>query len=287
MRPIKHILFPVDFSERCGSTAPYVASMARRLGAKITLLNAVQPYWYGAMETPAPLIVDVDEIKQAQERDLKESFIDEFAGISVDRHVIVGDASEVIKEFAEKNAVDLVMMPTHGYGPFRQFLLGSVAAKVLHDTHLPVWTNVHTDEPRPLVHADVHTIVCATDVAPESYKLMKEAAQFAENTGAKLRLVHVIPAPTAWPDSQMDATFEKTLELEARKWIGEHQKTLGIAAPLCVMRGDIAPAVCETAKKFGADLVVIGRGVIQERLGRLRTNAYAIIRQSPCPVMSL
>src|SRR5215471_15184320 len=140
MRPMKHILFPVDFSERCGSTAPYVASMARRFGARITLLNAVQPYWYGAMETPAPLIVDVEEIKQAQERDLSESFIDEFSGIQVDRRVIIGDASEVIKEFAEKNAVDLVMLPTHGYGLFRQFLLGSVAAKVLHDTRLPVWT---------------------------------------------------------------------------------------------------------------------------------------------------
>jgi nucleotide-binding universal stress UspA family protein len=35
-----------------------------------------------------------------------------------------------------------------------------------------------------------------------------------------------------------------------------------------------------------ADLVVIGRGKLQEALGRLRTNAYAIIRQSPCPVVS-
>src|SRR5215472_7682249 len=187
MRQIKHVLFPVDFSERCGSTAPYVASMARRFGAKITLLNAVQPYWYGPMEAPAPLIVDVAEIAEAQEHDLKESFIDEFAGIPVDRHVIIGDAAEVIEQFAENNAVDLIMLPTHGYGLFRQFLIGSVAAKVLHDTTLPVWTNVHTDEPRPLIHADVHTVVCALDVSEASHDLMKEAAQIADATGANLR----------------------------------------------------------------------------------------------------
>ena len=36
-----------------------------------------------------------------------------------------------------------------------------------------------------------------------------------------------------------------------------------------------------------ADLVIIGRGVMQETLGRLRTNVYAIIREAPCPVISV
>jgi hypothetical protein len=36
-----------------------------------------------------------------------------------------------------------------------------------------------------------------------------------------------------------------------------------------------------------ADLVVIGRGVMHSTFGRLRTQSYDIIRQSPCPVLSL
>ena len=36
-----------------------------------------------------------------------------------------------------------------------------------------------------------------------------------------------------------------------------------------------------------ADLVLIGRGIIQKPLGRLRSNAYAIIRDAPCPVISM
>jgi len=36
-----------------------------------------------------------------------------------------------------------------------------------------------------------------------------------------------------------------------------------------------------------ADLLVIGRGSASGVFGRLRTNAYAIIRQSPCPVLSI
>jgi hypothetical protein len=46
---------------------------------------------------------------------------------------ILGDPAHAITDFVASNKVDLVMMPTHGYGPFRQLLLGSVTAKVLHD----------------------------------------------------------------------------------------------------------------------------------------------------------
>jgi len=45
--------------------------------------------------------------------------------------------------------------------------------------------------------------------------------------------------------------------------------------------------VCRTAERVQADLLVIGRGSAAGIFGRLRTNAYAIIRQSPCPVVSV
>jgi nucleotide-binding universal stress UspA family protein len=41
------------------------------------------------------------------------------------------------------------------------------------------------------------------------------------------------------------------------------------------------------ALREDADLVVIGRGRLHETLGRLRSNAYAIIRDSPCAVISV
>jgi len=44
--------------------------------------------------------------------------------------------------------------------------------------------------------------------------------------------------------------------------------------------------VRDAALKYGADLVVTGRGKLHATFGRLRTNTYAIIRDSPCPVLS-
>jgi nucleotide-binding universal stress UspA family protein len=45
--------------------------------------------------------------------------------------------------------------------------------------------------------------------------------------------------------------------------------------------------VRNVAMRKRADLVVIGRGCIQNGRGRLRANAYAIIREAPCPVLSV
>jgi len=33
--------------------------------------------------------------------------------------------------------------------------------------------------------------------------------------------------------------------------------------------------------------VVIGRGSVQGKFGRLRTHAHGIVRQSPCPALSV
>ena len=41
----------------------------------------------------------------------------------------------------------------------------------------------------------------------------------------------------------------------------------------------------EAALKYAANLVVIGQGSLHKLMGRLRTSAYAIIREAPCPVV--
>jgi nucleotide-binding universal stress UspA family protein len=85
----------------------------------------------------------------------------------------------------------------------------------------------------------------------------------------------------------MDRQFEEDLRQEARQQITKMQTAAGVEAALCVAVGNIADAVREEARRHNADLIVIGRGVLHEKLGRLRTHAYGIIRQAPCPVLSV
>jgi len=286
MQPVKQILFPVDFSARCDFAVPYVNMMARRLGAKIILINAVEPNWYLPMIPLPPIALDLAEVRRANLLAFHETWAATFEGLTVERTVVEGEPADVIVQFAEKHNVDLVMMPTHGHGRFRQLLLGSVTAKVLHDCNRPVWTSAHVRESLRPLHVETGTVLCALDEPSKSASLLKSASALADALGAKLRLVHVIVAHSY--DPHLDVLFEKSRVFEARQAITDLQKTLGVAAPLCVVvPGDVASAVSEVAERDNVDLVIIGRGVINERLGRLRTNAHAIIRQSPCPVISL
>ena len=45
--------------------------------------------------------------------------------------------------------------------------------------------------------------------------------------------------------------------------------------------------VAEAAERYQADLVLIGRGSLAKFAGRLRTHEYSIIRDAPCPVLSI
>ena len=288
MVAIKHILFPVDFSDRSTAAIPFVTAMAARFGSKVTLISAVQPFYYAGMGDPGLLVmVDTDALIAELKTRLDGMVAKEFAQFKVEQFAELGEPAEAITSFADKHAVDLIMMPTHGYGPFRTLLLGSVAAKVLHDAKCPVWTAAHgTELPSPN-HINPRSILCAVEAAPKSIALLQWAAEFAKSTGASLRLIHVVPSIESWPASQMNQEFERDMKAEARAQIAKMQESAGVDAPLCVEAGHVADAVRDEALRHGADLVVIGRGVLQETLGRLRSNAYAIIRQAPCPVLSV
>jgi len=288
MLSIKHILFPLDFSARCCAAVPYVEAMAVRFGAKITLISVAQPYFYTGMGDPGgPVMIDTDEVQRELAERLDSTLVKEFAHLPVDRVAELGDPAQTIVSFAKTNQVDLIMMPTHGYGPFRNLLLGSVTAKVLHDAECPVWTAAHMEDPPAREHVGMRSVLCAVDGTPKSVQLIRYASCMAADCGATLRLAHVIPGIESWPGRQSDRDFEEDMRLQARKTVEELQTTAGVEAPLCVAVGNIAEGIREEARRHGADLIVIGRGVLHETLGRLRTHAYGIIRHSPCPVLSV
>jgi len=285
MADIKHIAFPVDFSDRCYGAVPFVQGMASRYGAKVTLIHVVHPVYAGGMA--GPVILDPEEMLRDARSRLYASMVNEFPEVKVQSVTEIGDPAAVIADFVKTNMVDLVMMPSHGYGPFRQLLLGSVTAKVLHDVECPVWTSAHTAEAPDHEHLAVRKILCAVDLNPQSVTTMQWAAVMAKDSGATLRLVHVIPAVESWPDRQMDLEFQEQLSTTARKEIENLKRSAGINVPVCVTLGTVPDAIRREAQQHGTDLLVIGRGVMHETLGRLRTHAYGIIRYAPCPVLSV
>jgi nucleotide-binding universal stress UspA family protein len=286
MPAIKHILFPYDFSKQGSSAAPFVGAIARRFGARITLLGVVPPIWNTPPEgMPALVRLESPEMERGLQSRLDQALTGEFTGLQVERETDSGDPALSILAFAQHNGVDLIMMPTHGVGVFRSLLLGSVTAKVLHDARCPVWTAAHAEEQHS--PAEPRTILCAVDGSDKTPALLRWAAEFSRQMGGDLRLLHVVHPISDWLALASERELQEEVRAEASKQLESLQQAAGVSGPLRVAVGKIAETVTEEARQEGADLVLIGRGMLPSALGRLRTHAYGIIQRSPCPVLSV
>ena len=113
--------------------------------------------------------------------------------------ILKGDPPAKIERVVKDKQVDMIVMPTHGYGPFRRFVLGSVTTKVLHDVTCPILTGAHVEE-LPLGGAKPYRrIACAIDLRERSKDLLKWAWEFARTFDAELTVIHAAPALDAEP----------------------------------------------------------------------------------------
>lgn len=289
MRSLSKILLPVDFSERSMGAARYGRMLACRFGAELTLLHVLTPphYEFGALEIGGSMLTELYTTRSAQvEKELQAFLEDELRELNVRRLVVEGDPARRIVEFAHDEEAGLIVMPTHGYGHFRRFILGSITAKVLHDADCPVCTGVHMEEAPALDAAALKRIICAIDLGPQSAQTLEWAAMMQQAFGAGLTVIH---APTCALDSAAhpDPARRAGMEARIRDEIAALQEKAGSRGEVLVEAGDPPKVVCGAAQRLGAGLLVIGRGSAGGVFGRLRTNAYAIIRQSPCPVVSV
>jgi nucleotide-binding universal stress UspA family protein len=290
MTSFQRILFPVDFSKQSAAAAPFVKAMASRFESEVILLHVVEipPSWYGTPEAGAyDALIDVSSMLEDRRSALRSYLADELSGISIQRCVQSGDAALHITQYARQKNVGLIMMPTHGYGPFRGLLLGSVTAKVLHDAECPVWTTAHASEIATNARKPWHQMICAIDDDPRDVPLVRWAAELAAGQGTELRLVHAVTGFEEEPGDGVNDPLRDFLFGVAREGIDKLQAEAGTKLDLFIAAGTPAKVVRDFAERHSADLVLVGRGKIQKHFGRLRSNAYAIVRDAPCPVISM
>jgi nucleotide-binding universal stress UspA family protein len=240
-----------------------VEAFTGRFNAALTLLNASDPHYNDLLP---------DTLARRRER-LDAFLAKEFEYFPVERVLTEGDAAASIIKVANEGHFDLIMLPTHGLGGFRRFLLGSVTAKVLHDADCPVWTGVHLEKAPPLENIVFRNFLCAVNLEPHSQQVLDFAVELADEYRAKLTVVHVVPL----------MTDTESIEWQVREWLGPAAEKAAIR----VESGEIAGAVAAVVGEIDADLLIIGRNPAPGVFGRLRTDAYSIIRKSPCPVISL
>lgn len=290
MFSLSKILLPVDFSQRAVGAARYAEALADQYSAQITMLHVIPPphYEFASMEAGSTALAELYLNRKAVIEEESRTFLTtELPGFTPQRVLLEGDPAREIVKMAQDDGFSLILMPTHGYGSFRRFVLGSVAAKVLHDADCPVWTGVHLEEAPPVEAIKFRTVVVAVDLGPQSEKTLTWAAQFAESAKARLVIAHATPSLEGRTGEYFDPDWRLYLSKQAQEHVAELQQKAGTNAEVVIEAGDAPHVVEAAAKTYDADIVVIGRGSASGVFGRLRANAYSIIRQSPCPVVSV
>src|SRR5579862_4667514 len=268
MLPFKRILFPVDYSPSCTAMVPYVKDMTGHFSAELTIMHAYALRPVFANHDMESVMVYSDpaydpqlmkEARGNEERRLREFAVKMFPGQEVESLAEEGEPGTVIHTVLQHQGADLVMLPTRGCGPLRRLLLGSVAAKVLHDVSAAVWTSTGAaiEEHTPTV--PYKSIVCALDETPESEGILRAAAALAKSYEANLTLVHVLEMPPATPEIDFTPYRQDLIDAGHAHMRGLKDK-LNLDVPDVVIDAGISDGIREEIVRRKADLLVVGRG---------------------------
>jgi len=131
------ILFPTDFSMLGRTALEMATSLARDRGAKLLIVHVEEPPMaYGGGE----LYYGIDEPDREELKRMLAEVVPTDPAIAYEHRLMMGSPATAIVQLAEKERVDMIVMPTHGRTGLVRLLMGSVAEEVVRKAKCPVLT---------------------------------------------------------------------------------------------------------------------------------------------------
>jgi nucleotide-binding universal stress UspA family protein len=144
---LKNILVATDFSESAAVALTYGRDFARTFNAKLHLVHMVEDVM---MRYSPEVSFAVPELQKNLEegawRSLRALITEDDKALNVATAVqTCVNIPQAIVDHAKANAIDMIITGTHGRGPIKHLLMGSVAERVVRMAPCPVLT-VHAQE---------------------------------------------------------------------------------------------------------------------------------------------
>ena len=131
----KKILVPLDGSKLAEKILSRVEWLAKTHDAEVTLLRVALA---GSFPGSDPVQHQLNVVREAEEYLAKaESWLRD-VGVKVNSVVRYGNDAREIVDHARDRDFDLIAMSTHGRSGLAQFVLGSVANKVINTAPVPI-----------------------------------------------------------------------------------------------------------------------------------------------------
>jgi nucleotide-binding universal stress UspA family protein len=150
MIALKKILVATDFSEPSEAALAYGRELARTFGASLIVLNVVDNILTRAYGADGLVMVDPElqrEVESAARQQVDALLFDEDRETlkATGMTVTSNSSAAAIVTYARDEAIDLIVMGTHGRGAVAHMLMGSVAERVVRTAPCPVLTVRHPE----------------------------------------------------------------------------------------------------------------------------------------------
>ncbi len=294
--PVTRILCATDFSDCSSAAVRYGVALAGELKAALYICHVIDVPFAGMYGEANPDPVQLEKRSLAFARDQMTSLIGETA-IDWEPIVTIGNTADEISRIATEKGVELVVSGTHGRSGIKRFLLGSVTERLIRITNCPLMVvrggtaDSGPDKGKPRLKR----ILAGCDFSSLSELAVKHALNLAQEFEAELHLVHVLEW-TQYKDAirsgremledirrdvsvQMREKLEKLVPEDAKHWC---RPVISLSA------GRPHEELSKYSLVNGIDLIAVGvrgRGLVETLL--VGSNTDRLIRQAPCPVLSV
>ena len=218
--------------------------------------------------------------------------------------LLEGDVAESIRKRTAEVGADLVVMSTHGYGPFTRFWLGSTADELVRGPLAAPLVVVRPQEGELVLNAPppLARVLLPLDGSKLAEQMVEPAARMAQTAGARLMLLRVIKPllPTAVPvegqtfGHMVEGLLTQTEQLQEKIRTEAQDYLTGIAEPLrgrgsrvdVFVEADEVPTAAILRHTHPDDVVALAthgyRGLSRLFLGSV---ADKVVRAAHVPVM--
>lgn len=249
------VVIGVDASPESVHAAAIGATLAAELGARATLVTVVPDPWAAAPVSEVPFDVAAfnRDNEEAQRSEVQAALRGAVPDELVDHLVTeIGRPQQLLGAVAERVGAGLLVLGGKHHSRLARWLSGSTAHHVLRKLEVPVLVvHPHTK--------DVGRVLCAVDLSVAAGPTIARAEELARTTGAALRLLHVVspvpvtaPLPMPFDTDYLRQQAEKRLDTEV--WpVVTHAE-----AERVVQMGHVAETIIQEAKRWSADVIVLG-----------------------------
>jgi len=131
------ILVPTDFSTLGRTALETATALAKERGAKLLIAHVEEPPMaYGGGE----FYYGIEEPDRTEIQRMLAEVLPTDPAVSYEHHLLMGSPATAIVNLAEREHVDMIVIPTHGRKGLLRLLMGSVAEEVVRKAKCPVLT---------------------------------------------------------------------------------------------------------------------------------------------------